>query len=146
MGKFEVEDFTIGDFVYFKSGIIYHIAKLTRITKTQKDVSLWGYWSDGVSTLPKTIEEFETIKTRKEHELYVSISDIAGILNFSNNAILKNNSISEYLSDIDGYETNTIIALNEMLKDEFDIEDLLRVLIPSVVHRLKETKALEISE
>lgn len=147
MDKFKIEDFKVGDFIYYDDEKLYRIAKLTRITETEDDFRLWGYWSGNIDKLPETIEEFEVLEINGM-EKYISMLDIAGILKFSNETILKNNSFSilKYLSNVDGYDSSTQIALNEMLKAEFDIEDLLRVLIPSVVHRLKETKVLEISE
>ena len=138
--QFKVEDIEIGSYVYTREKHGYDIAKVIEIedrvgTKEGPPYRIWGKWSS-VNNLPTTLKGFNIARKDAEdgNDTFARIESISGFLDFNEKVDSKagNCDISERLLKMDSYESSTIMALNTMLGDGYDFEDVLRVLIPNI--------------
>ena len=150
MGELERKDFEIkiGDYVYYTNNTGKHrVVKVMDIKSYQiKDdatsdeteyLYVSGYWSEELMLqLPNTLQEFDAIKKFKEVRICRNINAIFRGLQFDKKVISSNNlcGFSEKLLNLDNYKSSTIIALNEILADGYDVEDFLKILIPDITN------------
>jgi len=144
MGRYKEKDLKVGDYVYTSESKGFDIAKITEIEEPSgqyEDARIWGIWCNTIK-LPKTFKELLVITKHTYSPLHTSINNIAGILDFTKEAsmdilpikVTREDEIAhlENLLNLDCYESSTIIALNQMLGDGYDLEGFLKVLVPNI--------------
>jgi len=136
MGDFKKEYIKIGDYVYMQGNYGFWIGKVSKLETSRSNcIEVWGDWSTNVvSALPRTLEEFDEVE--KEYNA-VSLEVIDGLLSFEKEDL---STLSEKLLNLDSYESSVIVSLNEFLGDKLDLEDFLKLLVPSVVRIADETR------
>jgi len=142
MGKFKKEDLKIGDYIYYKNPDgEYKVTKIMSITDgDENNATIHGYWNEILlKELPKTVEALEII-VKTGTKAFIKVKNVTGVVNLNNDGVSGFNSIklSEKLLSIDDYESSTIITLNEMLKDGYDLDDFLKILIPNIIKKIKQ--------
>ena len=130
------KDIKVGDYVFFKQPKDYKVAMVTKLGKDtfgNNDFVVWGRWLV-VEQLPITFEDFNNITKCTNDEKFVGVNAIDGVLVLVKKTalVMRDCDVPEKLLKLDSYKSSTIIALNKMLGDGYDFEDVLRVLIPNI--------------
>jgi len=140
MAKYEGKDFKVGNYVYYTDGINRHIVGKIMELEEMSDESctytrIWAHWSrKPVSELPRTLKQFDAIEKCEGMKIAIN-GEIQGFLSFDK---VDTVGLIEKLSKLDSYNTNTIMALQEILGEKYGFEDILKLLIPNIIGIIEE--------
>jgi len=137
---FEKPALEVGNYVYYLVENEYRVGRITKIIKPSikesSKIGICGHWSlHLVKQLPKTVEEFNAMDKFEDESKRVNLDVTFERLWLKGEGSTVNvnslNFLDKFL-DITNYESSTIMSLNEILGDGYDIEDVLKILSHNV--------------
>jgi len=130
----------VGNYVYYIVDGDYRVGRITKIINSPSDnpsdIGMYGLWSKHlVKQLPKTVAEFNAMDKFGNNSKRVNLDFPFKILKLEGIGTTVNVNLLDFLNefiDIANYESSTIMSLNEILGEGYDIEDVLKILISDI--------------